>query len=71
MKEMSRTRARAARPIGTDLGLTVRVKPETVEAVDCWTARLPEDKRPPSRGEAVRQLLNETLEEKGVGPRSA
>jgi hypothetical protein len=32
-----------------------------VAAVDRWMAGPPEDQRPPSRREAVRQLLDETL----------
>jgi hypothetical protein len=68
MEQLSRTRARAGRPIGTDLGLSVRVKANVLTAVDCWIARLPEDERPPSRGAAVRQLLTETLEAKGFDP---
>jgi hypothetical protein len=67
MERISRPRARAARPIET-VGITVKVKPETVAAVDRWTAQLPQEKRPASRGEAVRQLLDETLEEKGIDP---
>ena len=69
MDDISPNRARAGRPIGTDLGLSVRVKPETVVAVDCWTARLPDHEKPQSRGEAVRRLLDETLEKKGIRPR--
>jgi hypothetical protein len=64
MDQISRNRTKAARPIET-LGITVKVKPETVAAVDRWTIQLPEEERPSSRGEAVRQLLDETLEERG------
>jgi hypothetical protein len=70
MERISHSRAKAARPIGT-VGLTVKVKPETVDAVDCWSAQLPPDRRPASRGDAVRQLLDETLEGKDGGSNRA
>jgi hypothetical protein len=70
MKEISRSRARAARPIET-VGVTVKVPPGTIAALDRWTAHLPEEQCPPSRGDAVRKLLDETLEEKGVGTQSS
>jgi hypothetical protein len=66
MDQISRDRAMGARPIET-VGITAKVKPETVAAVDCWMTQLPHGERPSSRGDAVRQLLDEMIEEKRGG----